>query len=55
MDWGKAEERLNALEELYREIGYLYPGILRIVQSLRGRFEARERSEDLYAAIMEVD
>ncbi len=54
--WENAEKYLKVIEEAYQEIGL--PGAYGLAMAiipLKERFEAGERTEELYEAIMELE
>lgn len=56
IDWKKAKEYLDALEQAYREIGSAGVfGRMFGIWPLRERLESGERTRELYDAIMKAE
>ena len=55
LDWALAEEHLNKAEEAYTKIGSAgYFTLNYVIRPLRDRFNAGERTEELYNLIMGI-
>ena len=55
LDWEIAEKRLKEVEEAYTEIGSAgYFTLNVVIRPLRDRFNAGERTEELYNLIMGI-
>ena len=55
LDWAAAEQHLKEVEEAYNKIGS--PGVLAkiiVINPVRNRFDAGERSKALWFEIMEI-
>lgn len=53
MDWEQAEKWLKEVEQMYTEIGSAgYLALMHVIRPLRDRFNADERTEELYMEIM---
>ena len=53
MDWEQAEKWLKEVEQMYTEIGSAgYMALTHVIRPLRDRFNADERTQELYDEIM---
>ncbi len=56
LDWTKAEKYLQQVESAYASIGSPgYWALTYVIRPLRDRYNAGERTEDLYNAIMGIE
>ena len=54
-DWKEAENYLKDLKEAYEDIGIVGTFGLICIDELSQRFEAGERTDELYSEIMELE